>query len=467
MAPRFGTVVLLLVALPSPAAAPASAHPATAAPPPFWAVNASCLAACERFCASSTACRAISFGRNFNHGLECNFHACANLTSKRDDTLWVTYTRDAASKDGAFTQHNWTVTSCVNPQRPPLSDYNCMRPGPPPGPPPPPPPPPPPVNNCTAAQLSRPRHASLWLPGVAPGRGSDTARYIAAHASAYDTLSMTWAFWNSGWNNKCNGTLIGRDSGLCGRAWSADERLVVAAAKAAKWRVVPILEVCCVCVLNASYDYRAPMAALVADARQFDGYVLDMICGGHDEPQRITFLNALKAELAKAAAPANGAAADEPPEVSWFSHGFYHPERTFPNGADFLYDMGAPPSRIALLRAGRQPATALPADLLPCWFYCCRYLRAPELCPGVGWQLPVPGRRGSGVPRLQPARAGGGDVCDAQQPLAPPSDRDLGRRRERQLAPGDGVVRRAGGLPRRREGKIHTVGPKFGPISGL
>ena len=151
---------------------------APSAAPPFWEVNATCLAACERFCANSTACQAISFGRNFNHGLQCNFHACANLTSRHDNILWMTYTRDSSSKETTFTQHDWSVTSCVNPQHPPLSDYDCARPGSPPGPPPPPPPPPPPLNNCTAKQLTRPRHASLWLPGVADGRGDDTARYI-------------------------------------------------------------------------------------------------------------------------------------------------------------------------------------------------------------------------------------------------------------------------------------------------
>ena len=311
----------------------------TVTAPPFWVVNATCLAACEQFCANSTGCQAISFGRNFNHGLQCNFHACQNLTSTHDNVLWMTYTRDSSSEATTFTQHNWTVTNCVNPQHPPLSDYDCARPGLPPGPPPPPPPPPTPLNNCTSKQFKRPRHASLWLPGVADGRGIDTARYIKDHASSYDTLSMTWAFWNSKWNSKCNDTAIGRDSGLCGRAWSEDEQLVIAAAKTAKWRVVPILEVCCVCVLNSTYSYDAPMAALVADAKDFDGYVLDMICGGHDEPQRKVFLNKFKAKLTLS------------DEVSWFSHGFYHPELTFPNDADFLFDMGIHPgfSRCLLL----------------------------------------------------------------------------------------------------------------------
>lgn len=107
------------------------------------------------------------------------------------------------------------------------------------------------------------------------------------------------------------------------------------------------------CVLNSSYDYKAPMAALVIDAKQFSGYVLDMICGGHDEPQRITFLNDLKTALTKGAAQINGGS-KELPEVSWFSHGFYHPEQTFPNAADFLYDMGAPST--PLPRADQQSA---------------------------------------------------------------------------------------------------------------
>jgi len=180
---------------------------------------------------------------------------------------------------------------------------------------------------------------------VAAGRGADTARYLTAHVAAYDTLSMTWGFWNSKFNSKCNDTQLGRDYGLCGRSWSVDEQVVTAAAKQLGMRVVPILEVCCVCVLNASYDYQPGMAALVADAKRqnFDGFVLDMVCGGHDEPQRAAFLDALK----QAFQPQRGHDEQQQQqqqqqqrgEVSWFSHGFYHPELTFPNTADFLYDM--------------------------------------------------------------------------------------------------------------------------------
>lgn len=309
------------------AAQPAQRHlqaepggpPPSTLPPLPWAVNTSCLAACEGFCSKDASCRAISFGRNFNHGLQCNFHLCANLTEKRDSVLWVTFTKN--SRDG-YTQHNWSITTCPNPNRPPLTDYKCMSFGPDPGPPSPPrpspaprppPPPPKPLNNCSKSQLNRSRHASLWLPGVAPGRGADTARYLQAHVGSYDTLSMTWSYWNSKWNSKCNDTQLGREYGLCGRAWSEDEQMVIAAAKTLRMRIVPILEVCCVCVLNASYDYAPGMQALVADAKQehFSGFVLDMVCGGHDEPQRAIFLDAFKRSQGE----------DKTVEVSWFSHG--------------------------------------------------------------------------------------------------------------------------------------------------
>ena len=66
--------LLLLAAIDATAqkrALPGLARPTPGNPLP-WTVNASCLAKCETFCSNDTSCRAISFGRNFNHGLQCN-----------------------------------------------------------------------------------------------------------------------------------------------------------------------------------------------------------------------------------------------------------------------------------------------------------------------------------------------------------------------------------------------------------
>ena len=105
-------------------------------------------------------------------------------------------------------------------------------------------------------------------------------------------------------------------------------------------RLVPNLEVCCVCVLNkTNFNYTEAMGLLVADAKAmgFDGYVMDMICGGNEgrdangKDQRANFINQFKAGL-EATNP-NGT------EVSWFSHGFYNQELSMPNNGDFLYTM--------------------------------------------------------------------------------------------------------------------------------
>ena len=147
-------------------------------------------------------------------------------------------------------------------------------------------------------------------------------------------------FWNSKYNSKCNDTYAGKALGVCGRAWSPDEQIVVDAAKALKMRIVPNLEVCCVCVLNATnLNYTEAMDLLVADARAqgFSGYVMDMICGGHEgknaagRDQRAVFIDQFKTKFK--------ATGQDQAEVSWFSHGFYHPEVSFPNDGDFLYDM--------------------------------------------------------------------------------------------------------------------------------
>jgi hypothetical protein len=140
-----------------------------------------------------------------------------------------------------------------------------------------------------------PRMSSLWQPGIDEPTADAISAIFAAHPAAYNTISVTWAFWNSKWNSKCNNSQ--GDDGLCYRtfgndsspAWTLQRALV----KEHKTALVPIIEVCCVCVLNASYDYTPGMDALIDDAvaNGFSGYALDMVCGGQDEPQRAVFLS--------------------------------------------------------------------------------------------------------------------------------------------------------------------------------
>ena len=307
-----------------------------------WTVLPACLHDCQQICDNNSSCTAVLFSRTQVDGEQCSFVNCTNMTDAHSDgnDRWIAYVKNssAPASDGGYTEHDWTNFAC-RPHEPLLTPYNCQTKtgGKPP---PPPPPPPPPLVNCTPEQLSVPRHSSLWLPGVPNGTGQQWAGYLRAHRASYDTLSHTWAFWNSKYNSKCNDTYAGKELGLCGRRWSPDEQIVVDAAKELKMRLVPNLEVCCVCVLNkTNFNYTEAMGLLVADAKAmgFDGYVMDMICGGNEgrdangKDQRANFINQFKAGL-EATNP-NGT------EVSWFSHGFYHPELSMPNNGDFLYTM--------------------------------------------------------------------------------------------------------------------------------
>eukprot|EP00658_Telonema_sp_P-2_P082592 TRINITY_DN8761_c0_g1_i4.p1 TRINITY_DN8761_c0_g1~~TRINITY_DN8761_c0_g1_i4.p1 ORF type:complete len:297 (+),score=43.38 TRINITY_DN8761_c0_g1_i4:195-1085(+) len=184
----------------------------------------------------------------------------------------------------------------------------------------------------TCPPAPAPRSMALWQPGIDKDTGSQISAAFSAHPYAYTTISVTWAFWNSLYNAKCNTSL----NGLCFRtfgapdspAWTVQHELQ----RKYETAMVPIVEVCCVCVLNSSYDYQPAMQALVEDAvaNNFSGYALDMICGGQDEPQRAIFLSTFQA-LGRAQIPNFS--------ISWWTHYAYEPDGTFPNKADYVYTM--------------------------------------------------------------------------------------------------------------------------------
>eukprot|EP01043_Picozoa_sp_COSAG02_P042334 COSAG02_NODE_3591_length_6516_cov_4.904161_5_plen_188_part_00 len=187
---------------------------------------------------------------------------------------------------------------------------------------------------------------------------------------------------------------------MCGRAWSPDEQIVVDAAKSLKMRIVPNLEVCCVCVLNATnLNYTEAMDLLVADAKAhgFAGYVMDMICGGHEGKnaagldQRAIFIDRFKANFK--------ASGQDQAEVSWFSHGFYHPEVSFPNNGDFLYDMDTCKSLLLLTSwlATRSQRQRLLPSLNIASFGCCRLA---QLWAKLGGRVQLQGRNWAGMARV-------------------------------------------------------------------
>jgi hypothetical protein len=183
---------------------------------------------------------------------------------------------------------------------------------------------------------SRPRPAerlvSIWQPGFSAAMGQQIVAGVAAHPGTFNAFSSTWAFWNSPWNARCNNSYQG--TGLCGEAfdnstWATVQLLNESYGLAP----VPIVETCCLCVLNASYDFSPAMARLVADAVQhgFGGYAVDIECGGAtvvDELRFRAFMDAF-----------GGAMRALGKSISWWVHYNTGPEASFPNAASYIYTM--------------------------------------------------------------------------------------------------------------------------------
>eukprot|EP01013_Petalomonas_cantuscygni_P005997 TRINITY_DN16837_c0_g1_i1.p1 TRINITY_DN16837_c0_g1~~TRINITY_DN16837_c0_g1_i1.p1 ORF type:complete len:373 (-),score=48.35 TRINITY_DN16837_c0_g1_i1:445-1563(-) len=190
-----------------------------------------------------------------------------------------------------------------------------------------------PASNCTPSQQGVKRRSQAWEPTGIINTVDDTVNALRAHRAAYTDYSVTWAFWNSQWNSKCKDDNP-PGSGLCYRTFkNGTSAVTVAAARKLGYNIVPIVEVCCACVLNASYDVKPGIAALADDLRTngFAGYSLDMVCGGGDlAKHRGPFLDAFAAAMRQVRSDA---------VVSWWSHASYGPDLSFPNTADFVFDM--------------------------------------------------------------------------------------------------------------------------------
>lgn len=95
-------------------------------------------------------------------------------------------------------------------------------------------------------------------------------------------------------------------------------------------KIAPILETCCVCVLNATYNYTPVMDQLLAVAveNNFSGYMLDIVCGATDAKARGRFFDAFAAKAHPLGLT-----------LGWWSHYSYFPELSFPNAADYVFTM--------------------------------------------------------------------------------------------------------------------------------
>ena len=81
----------------------------------------------------------------------------------------------------------------------------------------------------------------------------------------FNAFSATWAYWNSPFNSHC-GNASWNGTGLCGEAFTDLQWNVTRQLKALGVQPLPIVETCCLCVLNASYDFGPAMGRLIADA---------------------------------------------------------------------------------------------------------------------------------------------------------------------------------------------------------
>jgi hypothetical protein len=204
------------------------------------------------------------------------------------------------------------------------------------------------TSDCKPADFTRKRHNTLWLPGHPPNMtAADLVALLEKHAGAYDTISMPWAWMNSKgltWNNtKC----ADDTAGLCGRQYDNFSQAVADALKGKNYRFVPMLQVCAVCVLNGTWDWKPAMELLLADAKQygFAGYSLDMEMGGaFNQSGRATFLDTLSGMI-------HSLGPDT--EVQWFSHWRWWPDLSMPNDADWLVSMDSCASAVNCITSAR------------------------------------------------------------------------------------------------------------------
>ncbi len=118
-------------------------------------------------------------------------------------------------------------------------------------------------NDCPTRPRPAERLVSIWQPGFDNETGAEILSGIVAHPNTFNAISNTWAYWNSEWNPKCNNSY----HGLCFEEFSNDMWPILKELNESyNVNILPIIETCCVCVLNASYDFTPAMTRLVQDS---------------------------------------------------------------------------------------------------------------------------------------------------------------------------------------------------------
>ena len=187
------------------------------------------------------------------------------------------------------------------------------------------------ASECATWPRPAERLVSIWQPGYTPSEGAAILASLERHPGVFNAFSPTFAFWNSQYQPHCNDSWLG--TGLCFVDFDANATAVVAAAARLGALTLPIIETCCVCVLNASYDFAPAMDKLVAnaDAKGYSGYAVDIECGGAE----VVDYSRMQAFMDRF----GGAMRALGKTVSYWVHYTQNADMSFPNAASYIYTM--------------------------------------------------------------------------------------------------------------------------------
>ena len=187
------------------------------------------------------------------------------------------------------------------------------------------------ASDCATRPRPPERLVSIWQPGWTQPEADAILASLRRHPGVFNAFSPTFAFWNSPWNAHCNNSY--EDTGLCYVDFDANATAVVAAAAELGALTLPIVETCCECVLNASYDFAPAMDKLVGDATRngYVGYAVDIECGGAEIPD----YKRMQAFMDRF----GGAMRALGKSISYWVHYTQNANMSFPNDSSYIYTM--------------------------------------------------------------------------------------------------------------------------------
>ena len=187
------------------------------------------------------------------------------------------------------------------------------------------------ASDCATRERPAERLVSIWQPGFTQAEGDAILASLQRHPGVFNAFSPTFNVWNSPYHAHCNNSFEG--TGLCYVDFDANATAIVAGAAALGALTLPIVETCCECVLNASYDFAPAMDKLVADAVQneYVGYAVDIECGGAevaDYARMQAFMDRFGTAMRALGKT-----------VSYWVHYTQNADMSFPHNGSYIYTM--------------------------------------------------------------------------------------------------------------------------------